>query len=97
MRSSRFLSPAEREMVQAARYYESKVPTLGAEFLLEIEAAVRSIETHPDAAPNVRGDIRRRLVRRFPYAVLYRAAPEGILILAVMHQRRRPDYWHGRE
>ena len=94
---ARFLSPAEWEMVQAARYYQSKVPVLGSEFLSEVQRVVKGIEAHPEAAPKVKGDIRRRILNRFPYAVLYQIDPDEIVILAVMHLRRHPDYWHGRK
>ena len=94
---ARFLSPAEWEMVQAARYYESKVPVLGSEFLSEVQRIVKGIEANPEAAPRVKGEIRRRIVRRFPYAVLYQIDPDEIVILAVMHLRRHPNYWHGRK
>ena len=93
----RFLSPAEWEMVQAAGYYQSKVPVLGFEFLSEVQRVVKGIEAHPEAAPKVQGEIRRRILRRFPYAVLYQIDPEEIVILAVMHLRRHPDFWHGRK
>lgn len=42
-------------------------------------------------------DVRRRLVRRFPYGVLYGIGAESIRVLAVMHSRRRPMYWVDRE
>ena len=93
---ARFLSPAEWELVQAARHYESQVPTLGFDFLAEIHRVVTSIEESPEAAPIVKGAIRRRIVRRFPYAILYKIDPAEIVILAVMHQHRNPDYWHDR-
>lgn len=66
MKTARFLSPAEREMAQAAQYYNSKVLNLGAEFLHEVKKAIKRIESNPEAAQKVRGDIRRRLIRRFP-------------------------------
>jgi len=94
---ARFLSPAEWEMVQAARYYESKVPVLGSEFLSEVQRIVKGIGANPEAAPRVKGEIRRRILRRFPYAVLYQIDPDEIVILAVMHLRRHPNYWHGRK
>jgi hypothetical protein len=50
MRPLRFLSAAEWELIQAARYYESKVPGLGAGFLYDVEKAVAGIESHPQAA-----------------------------------------------
>ena len=96
MKTARFVSPAEREMVQAAQYYNSKVPNLGAEFLHEVKKAVMRLEADPDAAQKVRGEVRRRLIRRFPFGVLYRIDPDEIVILAVMHLSRRPDYWHRR-
>ena len=58
MKTARFVSPAEREMVQAAQYYNSKVPNLGAEFLHEVKKAVMRLEADPDAAQKVRGDVR---------------------------------------
>ena len=93
----RYLSPAEWEMVQAARYYESQVINLGYDFLSEIYRAVKSIEDNPEAAPKIKGSIRRRIIRRFPYAILYQIDPSEIVILAIMHQHREPDYWHGRK
>ena len=44
----------------------------------------------------LKGEVRRCLVHRFPYGVLYSVEPEGISILAVMHLRRDPDYWKQR-
>ena len=83
-------------MAQAAQYYNSKVPNLGAEFLYEVKKAVKRLEADPEATQKVRGDVRRRLIRRFPFGILYRIDPEEILILAVMHLARHPDYWSGR-
>jgi hypothetical protein len=45
----------------------------------------------------LRGEVRRRLLRRFPYALLYKIKPDSIRILAVMNLRRRPSYWLGRD
>ncbi|MCW9059960.1 MAG: type II toxin-antitoxin system RelE/ParE family toxin [Gammaproteobacteria bacterium] len=96
MKTVRFLSPAEREMAQAAQYYNSKVPNLGTEFLREVKHAVKRLEADPEAVQAVRGDVRRWLIRRFPFGILYRVDPGEIVILAVMHLARQPDYWHGR-
>ena len=96
MRSARFLAPAERELNEAARYYEGQASGLGADFLERVAVAVRDIRCHPDRWPAARGSVRRRLVRRFPYALLYQVDGEEVLILAVMHLRRRPEYWADR-
>lgn len=83
-------------MAQAAQYYNSKVPNLGAEFLREVKKALMRLEADPEAAQTVRGNVRRRLIRRFPFGILYRVDPEEIVILAVMHLARQPDYRDGR-
>jgi plasmid stabilization system protein ParE len=55
------------------------------------------IADHPKAGRILRGSVRRRLLRKFPYALLYKIKPTDILILAVMNLKRRPTYWVGRE
>jgi len=87
---------AERELNDAARYYERESPGLGADFIDEVERCTASITRHPIAGAIVHDDVRRRLVRRFPYALLYRTVSDTIRILAVMDLRRRPAYWVGR-
>jgi len=89
----RLLLPAEHEMFDAACYYERQAPCLGADFLTKIETALQDIATAPERWPIMRDNIRRRLIRRFPYSLLYRVDPQEIIILAVMHQKRHPSYW----
>jgi len=88
---------AEHELNEAAQYYDREEPGLGSSFLEEVDRCLQSIEAHPEAGPILRGSVRRRLLRRFPYALLYRIKPNGIRILAVMNLKRRPMYWVGRE
>ena len=88
---------ADRELNEAAQYYELESTGLGSSFLREVSRCLRSIEQHPGAGAILRGAVRRRLLRRFPYALLYKIKPDSIRILAVMNLRRRPTYWIGRE
>ena len=88
---------AEQELNEAAQYYDREEPGLGSAFLGEVERCLQSIAEHPEAGAILQGAIRRRLLRRFPYALLYKIKPVGIRILAVMNLRRRPTYWIGRE
>ena len=87
---------AERELNEAAQYYESKSRALSAAFLAEVEPTCSQITKYPESAPIVRGAIRRRLLRRFPYALLYRLHDDTARVLAVMNLKRRPAYWIGR-
>src|SRR3990167_6799761 len=88
---------ADRELNEAAQYYELESPGLGLSFLNEVERCLQLIADHPEAGTVLRGSARRRLLRRFPYALLYKVKPDGIRILAVMNLRRRPTCWVGRE
>ena len=87
----------ERELNEAAQYYDGEEPGLGSSFLQEVDRCLQSIEAQPEAGVILRGSVRRRLLRRFPYALLYKIQPSGIRILAVMNLKRRPTYWVGRE
>jgi len=80
-------------MLDAAKYYELQATGLGDDFLDKIDAAIQDIGANPERWPIVRANVRRRLVHRFPYALLYRVDPNEIVIQATMHLHRRPDYW----
>ena len=87
---------AEAEINEAADFYDIESPGLGSVFIDEIQRAIGSISEFPEAAPLVRGRVRKRLVAKFPYALVYSVRPDEIRILAVAHQKRRPFYWRGR-
>lgn len=91
-----FLPPAQEEMTAAARFYQTQSKGLGTEFLAEVERTIAAIASHPKAAPKVKQDIRRRLLKRFPFGILYAATDDETVVLAVMHLRRRPGYWQDR-
>lgn len=80
-------------MFDAARYYELQAPGLGQDFLNKVESALQDLIHSPERWPVVQEDIRRRMIRRFPYSLLYRIDPGEVVILAVMHQKRHPSYW----
>ena len=79
---------AERELNDAALYYQRESPGLGISFLDEIEEYVEAIVKTPTLARRFVG--RRRLLRRFPYGILYSVKGDGIRILAIMNLKRRP-------
>jgi len=87
---------AEIELSEAVDYYEDVEPGLGYDFLIEVYSAIRRAMDYPKAWAALEGDIRRSMVRRFPYGVLYSEEADGILVVAVMNLRREPRYWIGR-
>lgn len=91
-----FSPEAKVEFDDAERYYERQIPGLGARFRTEVRDTLTRLQHWPLAAPVEQGDIRRLLLIRFPYKLLYTVEPECIYITAVAHQHRAPDYWAGR-
>jgi toxin ParE1/3/4 len=88
---------AEQELNDAASYCNAQSPGLGYAFLDEVQRAVEQILEHSEAAPVVNRLVRRKLVPRFPYGVMYSLTPDSIRALAVANLKRRPFYWRGRE
>ncbi len=88
---------AELELNEAAKYYESKVNGLGLAFLSEVERVTRQIQNNPESAPRILKAVRRKLLRGFPYSVMYSIGDESVRILAIANQKRRPFYWRRRQ
>lgn len=92
----RFYPGAKRELQQAFRYYEQQKAGLGKDFLSEVESVLEHIQQFPLAAPLIAADARRARAQRFPYHIIYRLLDDSIIIVAVMHRRKRPGYWKDR-
>lgn len=91
-----FHPEAEEEFEAAVAWYEERDTGLGLDFAAEVREAVRLAQSMPHAWPKVEESIRRVLVHRFPYGVLYSNEGDRLHILAVMHLRRQPGYWRER-
>jgi plasmid stabilization system protein ParE len=92
----RFLLPAEEETTEASGFYEAATFGLGADFLNEVQRVINILREHPELGQPVGGRFRRAVLHRFPFSLIYSIETGAILIVAVAHQRRRPDYWRNR-
>ncbi len=88
-----FLPPAQQELAAAKRYYNRQQPGLGDRFKAAAAEAGRRIAMHPLAWQIEREPVRRCLLEDFPYKALYVVRDQEIVVLAVAHQHREPDYW----
>lgn len=89
-----FHPAAEAEFLESIGYYEASSPGLGAAFIDEFDVYIKLICSNPaqwqvECSP----DIRRALLQRFPFSVIYRERGDRVQVLAVAHHRRRPQYW----
>lgn len=95
-RRALFRPQAEADLVEARNWYEERQPGLGARFAALVESTIEQIAETPLAYPRVRGETRRAVLRRFPYAVYFQVLPEEVVILAVIHSQRHARRWRSR-
>ena len=91
-----FHPDAENELNEAIDYYESCQNNLGLDFATEVYNTIQRILHYPDAWQTLDNNIKRCLTNRFPFGIIYYQRDDEIIILAVMHTRRKPNYWKNR-
>lgn len=92
-----FLAEASDELEEATWYYQSCDPELGLRFRLLIEAACESISSAPLHWNERKGGFRRVNLRGFPYYIAFFIRTDRVLVAAVAHASRHPDYWKKRK
>lgn len=88
-----FTKIAKQELDDAAHFYEMEFTGLGKLFLREVRKSVQRISEYPRAWSVESGEIRKCLLHKFPYKLLYSIESDHILVVAVAHQHRKPEYW----
>lgn len=92
----RFLILAQRELDDAVTWYNEQAAGSGQEFLDELDRVVRRAVTFPMSCPEIEPGVRRCLLARFPYGLIYGVDRKTIVVVAVAHLHREPRYWVGR-
>ncbi len=91
---------AEEELRAAAEWYELRSPGLGFDLVARVSVAFDAVAERPSTGSPVAGssraELRRMLVTRFPYAVVYLVRETDVVVVAVAHLSRRPGYWRSR-
>ena len=88
---------AATEFEAAVDYYFVKAGAeVAGDFRNEVANVTNRLRIHPEIGIRVRHQARRFSLHGYPYNLIYRLAPETIIIVALAHQRRRPGYWVGR-
>ncbi len=96
MISYRFVSTALTEAQNAALYYEKESVGLGAKFLDAIELTIEKLRKFPKIGRPHGKRLRSFSISRFPYDLVYFLGDQEMVIIAVAHQNRRPQYWQDR-
>jgi plasmid stabilization system protein ParE len=98
----RFLDVAQRELDEILRWYSVEAPGLEVEFLDELGLTLERARRFPRSGALVQAldvrtlEVRRFLLRRFPYKVIAAVQPDALIIVALARGSRAPSYWRGR-
>lgn len=96
MKRARFIAPARREFLAEVAFYNEEEAELASRFATAVEEAVARAVMFPLTGSPASMNTRRVFVENFPFAVVYRPDPDGIVIFALAHHSRRPGYWQSR-
>ena len=87
---------ARAELDETIDWYERQQTGLGVEFTDRVQAVFDRLSATPELHAVVYRDVRKSLVRQFPYSVCYRIRADQVVVLAVLHNKRNPDMWKSR-
>ena len=89
-----FSSGANRDIRETLQYYRREAGAdVAADFHLELQALVVLIKQWPESSPLIHEDLRRAMMKRFPFQLVYRIESQiRIRILAVRHHSRLTDF-----
>jgi plasmid stabilization system protein ParE len=93
------VEPALDEAATAIEHYRAINQVLGDDFVAELARSLALMQSMPLAWARTGSRLagmRRRVMARFPYSLIYRVETDCVRVVAVMHQSQRPGYWRGR-
>ena len=85
------------EYREAVLHYNNISSTIANQFVVKIEQTVALIREQPNAWVVVSKNIRRSIVKGYPYSIFFSVYSGKIYILAIAHQKRKPNYWKKRK
>ena len=91
-----FHKKANEELLKARDYYDKIIFGLGKQFIIEIENSLNKIKVSPFLYQLYLKEIRKCNTKTFPFSIYYDINDKYIRILAIAHQKRKPDYWKNR-
>ncbi|MCC5608167.1 type II toxin-antitoxin system RelE/ParE family toxin [Nostoc sp. CHAB 5834] len=91
-----FHPDAKQELDDAVAYYDNISRDMGDAFIAEVERTLNRIEQFPQTWTQLSKNTRRCRIASFPCGIIYAIKEQQILIVAIMHLQRQPNYWTNR-
>ena len=92
----RLSAGAQHDVEDTVAWYEGQRVGLGGRFVAALDRLIDRFSENPQQFPVIEPEVRRALVRRFPYAVYFIVSSDHIAVIAVLHVRRYPQEWQRR-
>ncbi len=87
---------ARTDAREASEWYEREAPEIVGAFRKELSVVLDTIAENPRMYPEVRGTVRRALMTRFPYSILFSIDNHVVVVIAISHQSRSENHWNRR-
>ena len=88
-------SEARRELVEASDYLESQRPGYGFLFAEAIERELELLANFPRLGKRVKRAYAHSVIG-WRYSIVYDIRGDTLVVVAIAHHRRRPEYWKDR-
>lgn len=96
MLSLKFHPQVTEDLQTSYQWYQKQAIGLGDDFIQELESAYTVISDMPQIWPLFQKGFQRYILSKFPYSIIYQVDNQSIFIVAVMHNSRKPGFWHQR-
>ncbi len=87
---------AQIDVREAALWFENQEPGLGLRFASEVTTSLNAIANNPFRFPVLDEEVRRALLKSFPYSIYFLTSTDIVVVIAVLHQHRNPTAWQDR-
>ncbi len=87
---------AEKDFESSYKYYEAESPKVAEKFLKTVDKQIERISKNPDSYPVVHKDIRKSVIKRFPFLIYFQIKLAIIQIIGIFHTSRNPEIWKKR-
>ena len=91
-----FVTQAQDEVLEAAPYYRKRSVDAASRFSSDLSALIELLQQFPRIGSPLSPQLRRVLLKKFPYQLIYRIEGDEIRVYAVAHLKRKPRYWKDR-
>jgi toxin ParE1/3/4 len=90
------MGKAGEDAIAVRRWYQRERTELAEDFVDALEGGFAAIADRATMYPVIRKDIRRLMLKSFPYHIMFRVVGDTAFVIAIIHERRDPAIWHKR-